>query len=138
MTYEEYSAAFDNVDHLLIRMTDTFPYFKEKRIIRSGKEYIETNHHIAYGMYCTYINYEVDSGLSAEIEKTIRFEGDHGDTPILVTNSSDSPIEIRVGDMTGLLHPREVLGIFPQDLRQVTIDKFENDMIEDYLKIRKT
>ncbi len=43
MTYEEYEQKYNNKDHILIRMTDSFPFFKEKYIIENGEERIETN-----------------------------------------------------------------------------------------------
>ena len=129
MTYQEYLDKYENVDHLLIRMTDEFPYFCEKRIIRNGQEHIETNYHIADGMFSTYINYEVDCGLSARIDKTITFEG-ICDYPVFVTNVSDNKIELRIDDSTGILEPGEVLAIRPDELKQETVNKFDVEMIK--------
>ncbi len=55
-------------DYIIIKLTDEFPYFKEKVFFISGKEKIEKNYHIADGMFSTYINYEMpDNGIAAEI-----------------------------------------------------------------------
>ena len=36
MKYEEYITKYENTDHVLIRMTDSFPYFKEKMVVKNG------------------------------------------------------------------------------------------------------
>ena len=36
MTYEEYKAKYRNRDHVLIRMTDVFPFFIEKVFVIKG------------------------------------------------------------------------------------------------------
>ena len=137
MNYNEYIARFDSRDHILIRMTDSFPYFKEKRIISHGLERIETNYHIADGMLATYVNFElpVPGALSALISVGhIRFEDCFCDVPVLITNVSGSPIGIRLGDTIGKLNPNEVLGIHPADLKQETITLLERRFVTEYAR----
>ncbi len=46
MTYREYRMKYGEIEHVLIRMTDSFPYFKEKVIMKNGIARVENNYHI--------------------------------------------------------------------------------------------
>ena len=92
MTHEEYRKKYGAEDHILIRISDSFPFFKEKLIIENGKERIETNYHIADGMFSRYTNYELPNGaLSAETSWTPKFKAVHlkeeKRCPVLITNA---------------------------------------------------
>ncbi|MCR5237369.1 MAG: hypothetical protein K6E34_09250 [Lachnospiraceae bacterium] len=129
MTYQEYMEQYGNTDHYLIRMTDVFPFFAEKRIIKGGEERIEKNYHIANGNLITYINYEMDNQICAAVdhEMRIRFENGCGDCPVLITNIGEEKLEILMGDQMGYLKPNEVLGIFPDNLANNTMALFEEE-----------
>ena len=111
MQYKEYVENYGTMDHVLIRMVNSFPYFKEKKIVENGVERIATNYHVADGMFSTYINYEMDNGLCAEISKGIRFEGGVCNYPVLVTNVDAEPMYIRTESGFCDLKPGEVLVI---------------------------
>ena len=137
MTYEEYLKTYGKKDHILIRMTDSFPFFKEKYIVENGTERIATNYHIADGMFSCYINFELPKcPLSAEITGHPRFEMYDGyRCPILITNVGEKSIEVNIGYVgdTGILNPNEVLGIFPKELAEETLKKFEEENYNRYI-----
>ena len=137
MTYEEYLKTYGKKDHILIRMTDSFPFFKEKYIVENGEERIETNYHIADGMFSCYINFELSKcSLAAEITGIPRFEINSGyRCPILITNVGEKSIEVNIGHLgdTGILNPNEVLGIFPKELAEETLKKFEEENYNRYI-----
>ena len=137
MTYNEYLEKYSKSDHILIKMTDSFPFFKEKYIIENGVERIDTKYHIADGMFSSYINFELPGcPLAAEITGYPRFELNDGySCPILITNVGDKPIEVGIGYFgnTGILNLNEVLGIFPKELADETMKKFEEDNYNKYI-----
>ena len=98
MTNEEYHKKYDDVDHVLIRMTDSFPYFKEKVFHSNGRDIIDSSYHFADGVFSCYINFEMpDNGLSAEISGCPQFEITTDDPmPILITNIGTKPFDARV------------------------------------------
>lgn len=134
MTYKEYKENFGTENHILIRMTDSFPFFKEKLVVENGEERIETTYHIANGMFSCYINYELPlGGLSAEISGTPRFEiTARYPYPIFVTNVGNNAFEIRYDEITGMIEPDEVLALYPEDLAGQTKAKFEEDLLRNY------
>ena len=136
MTYEEYTARYDNVDHVLIRMKSDFPYFQEKRIVENGIERIEINYHVTNGMFSNYINYELPCGLAALISQTIRFEISNCPTPIFITNVDAENIELYVENVIGILHPGEVLAIYPKELSQDTVTQFAGEQYERFRKYK--
>jgi len=136
MTYDEYTAQYDQIDHLLIRMKADYPYFQEKRIIENGIERIEKNYHVTNGMFANYINYEVPYGLAALISQTIRFEISNCPTPIFITNVDAENIELYVENVIGILHPGEVLPIYPKELSIDTVRQFEGERYERYCELK--
>ncbi len=135
MTYEEYQAKYGKQDHVLICLTDTPPYFKEKRIVKNGRERVETNYHIHDGMFSTYINYEMPDemgmAVSAEISWSPRFEiCGREDTLIFITNVSDEPIEVDL-DLAGFegrhgkVFKDEVFAIYPKVPAEETRSVFD-------------
>ena len=129
MTFEEYKTEYGNRNHILIRMTDTFPYFKEKYYYENGNERTETNYHIANGNYCCYINYELSDGrqLSAEVSGYPKFEiYDNYGCCIFVQNTGKTSFDIRLDMITklnnfpGPITPGEVLAIYPEELADAT------------------
>ena len=131
MTYDNYKSKYSRKDHVLIRMTDSFPFFKEKYIVENGEEKIETNYHIANGVFSCYINYEMPKHpLAAEITGTITFELHDGyGCPVLITNVGNEPIEVNIGTggSSGTLHPGEVFGIYPRGAAMATQKIFEDE-----------
>ncbi len=129
MTFDEYKNEYGKKDHILIRMTDSFPFFKEKYYYENGNERTETNHHITNGTYCCYINYELPDGkpLSAEVSGTPKFEIYDGyGRPIFVQNIGETSFDIRLDVITkpfncpGPINPGEVLAIYPEELADAT------------------
>ncbi len=132
MTFEEYKTKYGQLDHVLIKMTDHFPYFSEKVIVEDGKDKIDNSYHVAVGTYCTYVNYEIHTGgsLSAEVEKLFTFENYlSGDKSVFITNIGDEPFEIRLshGQTGGMLRPGVVLGIYPKVLENNTQQQFDEE-----------
>ena len=148
MTYEEYWEKNKDKDHILIRMTDSFPFFKEKFIIENGKDRIDTNYHIADGLFSRYTNFELPNGaLAAETSYTPIFESMYVEPerqcPIFITNIGEEafevslrgielPREYEAGTATGLIHPNEVLAIFPKEAALATVQQFEKESVIKY------
>lgn len=124
-------------DYIIIKLTDEFPYFKEKVFCKSGKEKIEKNYHIADGMFSTYINYEMpDNGIAAEISIYPIFEiaGSY-DGPIYIMNAGDHEIEFgldRWWNRHGIIESGEILPIWPWESAQETERRFEEIKRIDY------
>lgn len=132
MTFEEYKTKYGQQDHVLIKMTDHFPYFSEKVIVEDGKERIDSSYHVAVGTFCTYVNYEIHTGgsLVAEVEKLFTFVNHlSGNKSVFIINIGDEPFEIRLsnGQIGGMLHPGEVLGIYPKALENNTQQQFDDE-----------
>ena len=137
MTYEEYRQRYGKQDHVLICLTDTPPYFKEKRIVKNGTEWVETNYHIHNGTFSTYINYEMPDEMemvaSAEISGSPRFEiCGREDTLIFITNVSDEQIEVELDPSLmgfearpGKVFKGEVFAIYPKAPAEETRSIFE-------------
>ncbi len=113
-------------DYIIIKLTDEFPYFKEKVFYKSGKERIDKSYHLANGLYSTYINYEIPNiGIAAEITRYPVFEiaGSY-DCPIYIMNAGDHEIEYGlVGwewDKYGIIESGEILQIWPWESAQET------------------
>ena len=148
MTYDEYREKYGSRDHMLIRMSDSFPFFKEKLIVKNGEERVETNYHIADGNYSCYINFEPPEGsLAAEISWRPRFEDVFGiDHPVLVTNVGKEEFEIDLRNIhmqgseygplerAGVLHPGEVFAIYPYEEAIVTLRIFNEIRVKQYLE----
>ncbi len=148
MTHAEYEKRYGKMDHILIRMTDTFPFFKEKYIMENGAERIETNYHIADGMFSRYTNFELPNGsCSAETSGTPIFESvclkPENRCPVLVTNVGTEPFEISLSHVelpdgyqpvtaTGMIHPDEVLGIYPPHGAMDTLKQFEEAAMKEF------
>lgn len=146
MTTAEYERLFAGKDHILIRMTDSFPYFKEKYIVENGFGRTETNYHIADGMTSCYINFELHPvPLVAEVSRTPKFELQNGySCPILITNVSDRPVYVSIGDLTpkgakppiierGWMQPGEVFGIYPYDIAKETLEIFKKAIMRAHI-----
>lgn len=131
MTFREYRTKYGSVDHALIRMLDTFPFFKEKVFMKNGLAHIENNYHIADGLFSTYINFEMpENGISAEISGAPRFELNcKYDYPVFITNVGDNPLEVHFcfKPEWGEISPDEVLAIYPEKLAAETYKKFEEE-----------
>ena len=132
MKYNDFLKAMGTKDYILIRMTDSFPFFKEKVFVRNGRETIDRSYHIANGTFSTYINYEMpDNGISAEVSWNPRFEitGKY-DCPVYVTNIGEYTFDIELDHRmdlkkpTGSLAPGEVLAIYPEYLARETSEFF--------------
>ena len=140
MTYKEF---VDNrfEDYILIKMTDSFPYYIEKEICKNGERHADNKYHIADGMFSTYINYEMpDNGISAELSLRPRFEitGKY-DSPVYVMNAGGEGFEITVlgWDTSGMLRPGEVLPIYPPELAEETRKAFEDIRVKEFLEGKK-
>ncbi|MCR5094855.1 MAG: hypothetical protein K6B72_12885, partial [Lachnospiraceae bacterium] len=140
-------------DHILIRMTDSFPFFKEKYILENGVERIETNYHIADGMFSRYTNYELPNGAcSAETSGTPMFETVYLEPenrcPVLITNVGTESFEISLSRVqmpdgyqpvaaTGMIHPDEVFGIYPPHEAMDTLKQFEEAVMKEFTAKRE-
>ncbi len=131
MKYEEYSEKYENTDHILIRMTDYSPYFKEKMVVKNGIRRIDDDHCISYGLFSTYIGFEMpDDGIYAEISGHPRFEITWKyEYPVFITNVGEHSFEVSFcgKDVRGEIRPGEVLAICPDKLAEETFRQFERD-----------
>ena len=138
MTFTEYNTKYGSIDHALIRMTDSFPFFKEKVFIKNGRSRTESNYHIADGLYSTYINYEMPGGgISAEISGHPRFEiSCNYDYPVFITNVDDNPFEVHFCGKPewGEILPNEVLAIYPESLAKETYKKLDEDTYKRFVE----
>lgn len=136
MTYREYRMKYGEIEHVLIRMTDSFPYFKEKVIMKNGIARVENNYHIADGLFSTYINFEMpDGGISAEISGCPRFETPRDYLyPVFITNVGDKSFDIHLNGENewGSISPDEVLAICPSEYSKETFKKFDEESIQRY------
>lgn len=136
MTYREYRMKYGEIEHVLIRMTDSFPYFKEKVIMKNGIARVENNYHIADGLFSTYINFEMpDGGISAEISGCPRFETPRDYLyPVFITNVGDKSFDIHLNGENGWgsISPDEVLAICPSEYSKETFKKFDEESIQRY------
>ncbi|SCY69345.1 hypothetical protein SAMN02910292_02529 [Lachnospiraceae bacterium XBB2008] len=138
MTYERFLEHIKDDDYILIKLTDTYPFFVEKVFVKDGSARTENNYHIADGMFSQYINYEMpDNGISAEISGPIKFEicGNY-DCPVYVMNTSESIIEIRVSILynfsstcTWPIEAGEVAAIYPEHMARTSDEIYYEDML---------
>ena len=137
MTYKE---LVDNKfnDYILIKMTDSFPFYTEKEICKNGKRHVDNKHHIVDGIISTYINFEMpDNGISAEVTSYPHFEiTGHYESPVYVMNTGEKGFDITVfgWNTSGMLSPGEVLPIYPPELAEETRKAFENIRLKELLE----
>ncbi|MCR5511099.1 MAG: hypothetical protein K6F54_09145 [Lachnospiraceae bacterium] len=138
MTYERFLEHIKDNDYILIKLTDTYPFFVEKVFVKVGETQTANNYHIADGMFSRYINLEMpDNGISAEISGPIRFEiSGNYDCPVYVMNTSKSIIEIRVyvhhsfsSSCTWPIEAGWVVAIYPEYMARTSDEMFYEDML---------
>jgi|GEM_PF-6722992 len=137
MTYKEFvDNRFD--DYILIKMTNSFPFYIEKEICKNGERHVDKKYHIADGMCSRYINFEMpDNGISAEISVCPRFEiTGRYDSPVYVMNAGEEGFDITVSGWitSGMLRPGEVLPIYPSELAEETRKAFEDIRVKEFLE----
>lgn len=129
-----YKQNADQYNYILIKLTDTFPFFEEKVFVTDGVERREKNYHIADGMFSTYINYEMPRNqISAEISGPISFEitGDF-ECPVWVMNAGTKELTIRIRfqtDALWTLGPGAYAPLYPRDDVKVADEFFEEDRL---------
>ena len=143
MTYEEFQSRTEDRDYILIKMSDHFPFFQEKVFMQDGKKRVETNYHVADGMFSCYVNFEMN-GISVEVTGAVRFEisGSY-DCPVYVTNIGTDSFEMRLPQQKwmfdeegycygGELLPGEVLAIYPEEGMRETAAGFHEEQVRKW------
>lgn len=137
--YTEFVKKYGDKDYDLIKMSDGYPYFKEKLFHRDGKISTDTKYHIADNYDSTYIYYDFpdDAIIAAEISTYPSFEARcNYDHPIFVMNAGEKTFEVEYfaigqGDtVSGYIPKDAVVAIYPKSLAIETISRLAEEYPE--------